>query len=358
MDFNIIKQVVEEMSPRGLREIIPSTMGEPLMYEHFLDIVDLCKEHNLKLNLTTNGSFIGRPKSRPDIRSARDWARELVPVCSDVKISWNSATKEVQERVMKKSKFDEMVKNLQAFMVIRDSHAAKGGNYCSVTLQATFMEDNLEGLPDLVRFAIDRGCDRVKGHQLWTHGFPELESQSLRRSPESRARWNKIVRECHRIAQGADNEKLRLENFDLLDEATGATIPNQADEEMDQVVASYQATPGAPNNGNDTAVASSTTMTASFSTSLPPVCPFLGRELWVNWEGKVSPCCAPDLERQALGDFGKAWVEQGKGKDVMTVWQSEQYQNLVRTYYEKPLCKTCTMRKPPVVSRSLYPTTN
>ena len=31
---------------------------------------------------------------------AREWAERLVPVTSDVKISWNGATRETQERIM------------------------------------------------------------------------------------------------------------------------------------------------------------------------------------------------------------------------------------------------------------------
>jgi len=32
-------------------------MGEPLLYEHFEDILALCSEHDVRLNLTTNGTF-------------------------------------------------------------------------------------------------------------------------------------------------------------------------------------------------------------------------------------------------------------------------------------------------------------
>lgn len=52
-------------------------MGEPLLYEHFEDILALCAKHNVKLNLTTNGTF---PK-----HGAREWAARIVPVTSDVK---------------------------------------------------------------------------------------------------------------------------------------------------------------------------------------------------------------------------------------------------------------------------------
>jgi hypothetical protein len=65
MPFEMIERVIAEAAPgHGLREVIPSTMGEPLLYEHFEGILDLCHRHRVKLNLTTNGTFPGRGRQR------------------------------------------------------------------------------------------------------------------------------------------------------------------------------------------------------------------------------------------------------------------------------------------------------
>ncbi|MEZ4462643.1 MAG: glycosyltransferase [bacterium] len=85
MPLEMIERVVADAAPHGLREIIPSTMGEPLLYEHFEGILALCEQYGVKLNLTTNGTF-------PRL-GAEAWAHQIVPVTSDVKISWNGATK-------------------------------------------------------------------------------------------------------------------------------------------------------------------------------------------------------------------------------------------------------------------------
>jgi hypothetical protein len=92
MPMDLLRRVIAEGAANGLREVIPSTMGEPLLYEHFDEIVDLCLAHGVKLNLTTNGTFPGR--------GARAWAERIAPVTSDVKISWNGATKETHEAIM------------------------------------------------------------------------------------------------------------------------------------------------------------------------------------------------------------------------------------------------------------------
>ena len=79
MGIDLVRRVLEDSRGTGLREIIPSTMGEPLLYDHFENILDLCATEGVKLNLTTNGTF-------PRI-GARAWAERIVPVTSDVKIS-------------------------------------------------------------------------------------------------------------------------------------------------------------------------------------------------------------------------------------------------------------------------------
>lgn len=293
MPIELVRQVVADAAPHGLREIIPSTMGEPLLYEHFEEILDLCHEHGVMLNLTTNGSF-------PRL-GAEAWARRIVPVTSDVKISWNGATKATQEAIMLGSTWEKVLGNVQAFIAVRDEHARGGGNRCRVTFQLTFLEANVDELADIVRLAIDLGVDRVKGHHLWAH-FAEIEGQSMRRSPETIRRWNEAVlaaREAVAERPLASGKHILLENIFLLDaHATGDLAP------------------GGP-------------------------CPFLGQEAWVSALGRFDPCCAPDAQRRTLGDFGSLH-EHG----LMGIWNGEAYRRLVTTYRNRTLCLGCNMRKP------------
>ena len=92
MEWSTVEAVLREGAQNGLREVIPSTMGEPLLWSHFEQLLDLCAELGLRLNLTTNGTF-------PRL-GAQAWAERILPVASDIKISWNGATKATQERIM------------------------------------------------------------------------------------------------------------------------------------------------------------------------------------------------------------------------------------------------------------------
>ena len=293
MPFELIERVVAEAAPRGLREIIPSTMGEPLLYERFEGILELCRRYDVKLNLTTNGTF-------PRL-GARAWAELIVPVTSDVKISLNGATKATHEEIMVGSDWEKVVENMRTLVAVRDAHAASGGNRCRVTFQLTFLESNVSELPDIVRLALDLGVDRVKGHHLWAH-FDEIRSQSMRRSPESIARWNQAVLGAQEAAAERclpNGKHVLLENIFVLD-----------------ATATEDLAPGGP-------------------------CPFLGQEAWVSAVGRFDPCCAPDAERRTLGELGDL-----NRQSFMEIWDGEEYRELTATYRNRRLCRGCNMRKP------------
>ena len=298
MPIELLRRVLAEAAPHGLREIIPSTMGEPLLYEHFDEILDLCKQHGVRLNLTTNGTF---PR-----RGARLWAERIVPVTSDVKISWNGATPETQESIMLGAQWEKVLESVRTFIEVRDAIASDGGNRCRVTFQLTFLETNVKELPDIVRLAVRLGVDRVKGHHLWAH-FKEIQPLSMRRSPESIRRWNEAVVAARAAAQERplpNGRFILLENIFLLDEtATGDLAP------------------GGP-------------------------CPFLGQEAWVSAQGRFDPCCAPDAQRRSLGEFGDL-----HSQGIMDVWNGDLYRQLVMTYRNRSLCLGCNMRKPAEVAR-------
>ena len=125
-----LEPIFREAKAMGIREIIPSTMGEPLLYKDFDFILELYRKYDIKCNLTTNGTF---PK-----RTVREWAEMIVPVTSDVKISWNGATAETSEKVMHKIDFPQAIDNVKEFIRVRDEIYQAGGNFCRVTFQLTF----------------------------------------------------------------------------------------------------------------------------------------------------------------------------------------------------------------------------
>ncbi len=293
MKFETVEDIFLQAEKLGVKEIIPSTMGEPLMYKGIEGIFELSQRHGIKINLTTNGTF---PKLKVE-----QWANLIVPNTTDVKISWNGATAETAEKVMTGLNYNQVLEKVKEFVAFRNKLFTETGWYCRITFQLTFMQNNMHELADIVKLAAELGVDRVKGHQLWTH-FEEIKSLSMKATKESVANWNEYVKQAYEAQENfrkPNGEKVILENI----------IPLH-DNETKELPEDYE-------------------------------CPFLSKELWISATGNISPCCAPDTLRKELGDFGN--ISTTTIEDVL---QSSVYTELVSNYKTKPLCKTCNMRKP------------
>ncbi len=293
MKFETVEDIFLQAEKLGVKEIIPSTMGEPLMYKGIEGIFELSQKHGIKINLTTNGTF---PKLKVE-----DWANLIVPNTTDVKISWNGATKETAEKVMTGLNYNQVLEKVKEFVALRNKFFTESGWYCRITFQLTFMQNNMHELADIVKLAAELGIDRVKGHQLWTH-FEEIKSLSMKATKESVANWNEYVKQAYEAQENfrkPNGEKVILENIIPLHDNEAKEVPEE-----------YE-------------------------------CPFLSKELWISATGNISPCCAPDNLRKSLGDFGN--ISTTTIKDVL---QSPLYTELVSNYKTNPLCKTCNMRKP------------
>lgn len=293
MPLDLLEKTLKQAVSLGVTEVIPSTMGEPLLYKHFNTIIDYCREYHLKLNLTTNGSFVRL--------GVEKWAELLLPVLSDIKISWNSTKPETQHEIMAGSKYEQMNSNLLKFIEYRNAHFQETGQYVTITLQMTFLEKNYKELTELVKMAFDYRIDRLKGHHLWAH-FSEIKNLSMRKDKEAVRRWNNEVKSARALSEKlteSTGHTVRLDNIFEIDNDQNYMITEQAE------------------------------------------CPFLGKEAWVSAEGRFSPCCAPDEERQKLGDFGSLYE-----KSLSDIWFSNQYSNLAENYKSYDLCTGCNMRRP------------
>lgn len=280
MPIELIEKVLNQLVPHGLREIIPSTMGEPLMYSHFEEFVDLCHYHKIKTNLTTNGTF---PTKIP----MEEMVNKLLPVISDVKFSLNGINPAVNEFIMGGAKTEKQLSNIRYWIKRRDELGLTGKS--TVTLQITFMKSNLHELTNLIQWGIDNKVDRIKGHHVWVT-YKEIEDESLYRT-EYIDEWNSVVKQCHAMAQG----KINLVNF------------NPISSENRNTENTY--------------------------------CPFLGRELWIEHDGSYQICCCPSEIRKDFGDFGNI-----NELEPMSMWNSTMYSDFIKQWGEHKNCKQCNMR--------------
>lgn len=117
MPLEWLEKIFEQAHRLGVKEIIPSTMGEPLLYKHFEKIIELCNKYRIKMNLTTNGSF---PKLNG--WNVERWAKSLVPIISDIKFSFNGVQKEIQEKIMLNSNYEKVLENIQVYVGYRNQY--------------------------------------------------------------------------------------------------------------------------------------------------------------------------------------------------------------------------------------------
>lgn len=147
MPFDVAKAAIEkygltqdENGKRILREVIPSTMGEPLLYSRFEDLLELCGSLGVPMNLTTNGTFPGMwNESANMIR--------LLQGCSDIKVS--SLASEC---------FDGWKRNVERLLKIRQGLPKAA----SVSIQVTLHRKNLMMIPELIAWATVIGVERIK----------------------------------------------------------------------------------------------------------------------------------------------------------------------------------------------------
>ena len=170
MPFEVAQAAIEKYAAerdasgkRLLREVIPSTMGEPLLYSHFDELLELCRALGIPLNLTTNGTFPGKWGS--------DAAMELLlRSCSDIKVSYLAS-----------EQFDGWKAKVEKLVRVRDrlrEYAESAGNagvkcaetaesrVATVSLQVTLHKKNLQNVPGLVSWASAVGIDRIKWNKV------------------------------------------------------------------------------------------------------------------------------------------------------------------------------------------------
>ncbi len=167
MDFTIIKRVVTRLAPLGLREIIPSTMGEPFLYSQFARFLDLAAKCGVGVNVTTNGTFPGG--------GVDYWAPLLLPVVTDIKFSVMGYTRECEEELQAGLDAAARRQAILRFIDHRNRYTSVNP-VCrrpTVSLQVTVQERNRSELPALRAWAKAVGIDRVKENPVWQLGSPK-----------------------------------------------------------------------------------------------------------------------------------------------------------------------------------------
>lgn len=178
MPFEVARHAIELALPQGLREVIPSTMGEPLLYSYFDELLDLCRVHDVPVNLTTNGSF-------PGVWGSEEGLARLLAACSDIKVScmgWGESFCEMMPGLT----FDKWKRNVERLVECKNRVAgrnntesckvenfetgnrnvkslkAESARVATISLQVTLHRKNFEAAAEILQWAESIGVDRIK----------------------------------------------------------------------------------------------------------------------------------------------------------------------------------------------------
>jgi len=168
MPFEVAKAAIEKYAgdagklsgkePCGLREVIPSTMGEPLLYSKFKELLEYCFLRKIPLNLTTNGTF-------PGMWGTTAGMERLLLACSDIKVScmgFDSATfTEMMPGISFASWRNHVEKLLDVARRLR-GESSEGRKISTVSLQVTLHRGLVASAPEILAWAESVGVSRIK----------------------------------------------------------------------------------------------------------------------------------------------------------------------------------------------------
>lgn len=280
----------------GLREVIPSTMGEPLLYSKFAELLDYCLAARIPLNLTTNGSF-------PGVWRTCEGMAKLVRACSDIKVSCMGFSEDVVREMMPGLTFEKWKENVERLLEVADGvkqaegccaeNGDKNGarnsdknGAATVSLQVTLHKKMLSQVREILAWAESTGIARVK----WNMPVFIASGERLR------AEYGVSGAEAAILRNELRSDKVRCEGslfFDALSVKKGAVNAAMDSNEkrtvhIDEKCVAHIDEKRATHIEGKCAVADGDLKESA------RVCDFFADEVWVMPDGSVEHCPNPE----------------------------------------------------------------
>ena len=83
LPFKVVKKLINELHRLGTKEIILSGSGEPFLYPHIYEAINLIKDSGMSLNIITNAMLIDKTvakliiEKKVDLITASVWAGHI-----------------------------------------------------------------------------------------------------------------------------------------------------------------------------------------------------------------------------------------------------------------------------------------
>jgi MoaA/NifB/PqqE/SkfB family radical SAM enzyme len=272
MALSEFKRAVDSMP--HLKKISLVGAGEPLMNPEFFEMIAYAKSRGILIGFATNGMLLNEMNSKKIFDSRVDW----------LNISIDSSDKMRYEAIRKGAKFDLLTKNLERFIEMKDRASIP-----EVSVWFVMMSENLEDLPDVIKFSKSIGVDKVS---------VQLEHN-----------WS--------------NNKIKSRMVDRYSEVFYARVKTVLKKAVDVAVKSgvYFSFVNMPDPKSSRA------------------CKWPWKSCYITAEGFVTPCCLQGSDPNII-NFGNIFVE-----DFSAIWNNSAYQNFRKALRSKELpsiCVDCT----------------
>jgi len=157
MDYDAFVALIDGYP--GLQELHLQGLGEPLMHPRFFDMVMYAVSKGIVVSTVSNLTLLN--ERRADALVACGLER--------LHVSVDGATAATYERIRVRSKLDKVVRNLG---LLAEARVRAGTDLPRLYMTTVIMRQNLEELPDLVRFAHRWSVERLWVQHL-CHDFGE-----------------------------------------------------------------------------------------------------------------------------------------------------------------------------------------
>jgi radical SAM protein with 4Fe4S-binding SPASM domain len=143
MDRAHVERLLDELLPSASL-LTPSAGSEPLLGDFDL-MVEMCRKHELHLNLITNGTLLKGKRFR-----------EIADRIQKLYISFDSHVPEIYEKIRTPATFEKTVSNIREILPIATEMEIPVG------FVVVLMADNVPRFPDYIDFIADLGGDRAR----------------------------------------------------------------------------------------------------------------------------------------------------------------------------------------------------
>lgn len=150
--------------------------GEPLMTKHLDTLLELYQKYEIEVTMNTNLSFL-----------PQNILEHLSPVAKHLRISCDGVSKEIYEGIRPGLSFEKFLENLERLQ--------KCSPKIELMMETVIMRQNVEQIPEMVRFAWEHGFSQISLNRLGSHPvlnnakdclteYPHLTSYYLRKGIE------------------------------------------------------------------------------------------------------------------------------------------------------------------------------